>query len=235
MNSRFQKSELPNSEAVLALRQPIIKRALIIQGGFPPHKPKEVADILAGLLKQENYEVEIADTLDVLLDNKKMQAADLIVMNWTNGIITKEQLRNLLYAVYYNGTGLAGMHGGMGDTFRCEIDYQLMAGGHYVAHPGGKRLTYSVQNTQPAHPIMQGISDFTVTTELYYMMVDPAIQVLAASHYCGVPVPVVWTKGYGQATVFYCSLGHSLDIVTLPQVMAIMRRGMLWASRRIES
>jgi type 1 glutamine amidotransferase len=30
--------------------------------------------------------------------------------------------------------------------------------------------------------------------------------------------------------VFYCSLGHHADIVALPPVLTMMRRGMRWAA-----
>jgi type 1 glutamine amidotransferase len=215
------------------------KKALIIQGGYPPHRPKEVADILAALLRQENFEVEISDTLDSLLDREKLMQTDLIVPDWTLGTITKEQLTSLLDAVS-NGTGLAGMHGGMGDAFRCEIDYQLMVGGQFVAHPGGAGITYQVRMSNRDNPITAGIRDFVVTTEQYYMLVDPANEVLATSSFNKVHppevwrqvvMPVVWTKKYGKGRVFYCSLGHSLDVVTKPEVLTLMQRGMVWAAR----
>jgi type 1 glutamine amidotransferase len=215
------------------------KKALILQGGYPPHKPKEVAEILAALLREENFQVEISDTLDSLLDRGKLMRTDLIVPNWTAGTITQEQLRSFLDAVS-NGTGVAGMHGGMGDAFRGAIEYQLMVGGQFVAHPGGAGVTYQVHIRNRDHPIMMGIRDFTVTTEQYYMLVDPANEVLATTYFNRVHppevwretvMPVVWTKKYGRGRIFYCSLGHSLDIVTKPEVLTMMKRGMVWAAR----
>ncbi|WP_373232707.1 ThuA domain-containing protein [Cohnella sp.] len=216
------------------------KNALILQGGYPPHRPKEVAEILARLLRQQgNFKVEISNTLDSLLDREKLRQTDLIIPNWTAGTITEEQLRSFLDAVS-NGTGVAGMHGGMGDAFRCEIDYQLMVGGQFVAHPGGAGITYEVHITHRDHPIMAGIRDFMVTTEQYYMLVDPANEVLATTYFNRVHppevwrevvMPVVWTKKYGKGRIFYCSLGHSLDIVTMPEVLTMMKRGMVWAAR----
>ena len=35
------------------------------------------------------------------------------------------------------GVGVAGWHGGMGDAFRNNTEYQFMVGGQWVAHPGG--------------------------------------------------------------------------------------------------
>jgi type 1 glutamine amidotransferase len=216
------------------------KRALILQGGWPGHHPEEVSAVLAGILREEGFEVEISETLDVLLDRQKLRQIDLIVPNWTMGEITGEQLAGFLEAVE-NGTGVAGLHGGMGDAFRGEIQYQLMTGGQFLAHPGNELAAYKVEIVDPDHPIMEGIQDFAVTTEQYYMMTDPANHVLAVSRFTHkappvvwreVTMPLAWIKQYGKGRVFYNSLGHSIDIIKRPEVMTMMRRGMVWASRQ---
>jgi hypothetical protein len=91
------------------------------------------------------------------------------------------------------------------------------------------------------HFITQGVSDFTVSTEHYYLHTDPANRVLATTrfpvadgpHAANGPVdmPVVWTKYYGQGRVFFCSLGHHADIVRIPEVERLCLRGLLWAAR----
>jgi uncharacterized protein len=51
-------------------------------------------------------------------------------------------------------------------------------------------------------------------------------------------MPVVWTKRWGLGNVFYNSLGHQANIVAMPEVSLIMRRGFLWAAegkKRIEN
>src|SRR5690606_27904282 len=82
--------------------------------------------------------------------------------------------------------------------------------------------------------------DFTVKTEHYYLHVDPAVEVLATTRFPLVPgphslnkpvdMPVVWTKRWGAGRVFYCSLGHQANVVALPQVSELMRRGFLWCA-----
>ncbi len=42
--------------------------ALIIQGGWEGHSPAAFADAYAGMLRDEGFSVEVADSLDVLLD-----------------------------------------------------------------------------------------------------------------------------------------------------------------------
>lgn len=217
-----------------------MKQALIVWGGWHGHEPEEVAGILAGLLREEQFEVVISDTLDSYTDEELMAKTDLIVPIWTMGTIEKAQLKGLLTAVE-RGAGIAGCHGGMSDSFRNEVDYQFMVGGQWVAHPGNDGVKYTVNISDPTHPLMVGIEDFEVVSEQYYMHVDPAITVLATTrfpvvdgpHAVNKPVdmPVVWTKLYGKGRVFHCTLGHVANIVRMPQVLTIMKRGMVWAAR----
>jgi hypothetical protein len=217
-----------------------LKKALIFQGGWQGHEPKEVADILAGLLREENFEVTITDTLDTLKDADLLRSMDLIVPCWTQGTIEPDALRNLMNAVE-EGTGLAGLHGGMADSFRMATSYQFMVGGQWVAHPGNDGVRYTVHIVDKNHPLTEGMEDFEVESEQYYMHVDPAIKVHATTRFPvadgphvpngTVDMPVVWTKYWGKGKVYYCSLGHVAGIVRMPEVLLLMRRGMTWAAR----
>ncbi len=209
-----------------------MKQALIVWGGWEGHEPREVAEVLAGALEGEGFDVEVADTLDAFRDEEKLKGLDLIVPEWTMGEIEPEQLKPLLAAVT-SGVGIAGLHGGMGDAFRQQTEFQFMVGGQWVSHPGGGGVTYAVEITKPEDPIVAGIEDFEVTSEQYYMHVDPNNEVLAVTvfpDYGPAGVPVVWKKMYGEGRVFYSSLGHSADVAAQPEPLAIMTRGMKWAA-----
>jgi hypothetical protein len=208
-----------------------MKKALIVQGGWLGHQPAEVADLLATALRKRNFEVEISDTLDSFKDSTKLKAWELIVPIWTMGTIAKEQLTPLLEAVK-SGVGIGGVHGGMADAFRNETEYQFMVGGQWVAHPGGDGVEYEVHIVDHTHPITAGLADFTVKSEQYYMHVDPAITVLATTHFGETVMPVTWITRYGKGRVFYCSLGHQANIVAMPPVLEMVTRGLLWAAER---
>jgi type 1 glutamine amidotransferase len=211
-----------------------------VWGGWDGHEPEQVAGIFARELRACGFDVEVADTLDSLIDGERLRGLDLIVPVWTMGTITKEQLQPLLAAVE-SGVGLGGCHGGMCDSFRDATDYQFMTGGQWVAHPGGDGVHHTVRITDPAHFITAGSpAEFAVRTEQYYMHTDPANRVLAVTRFPTVegphspngPVdmPVVWTKYYGRGRIFYCSLGHHADVVAQPEVLRLCRRGLLWAA-----
>lgn len=206
-----------------------MKKALIVYGGWEGHAPAVVADILAEVLRRENFVVALSDTLDAY-KTLPLPEFDLIVPNWTMGSIQRDQLQPLLDAVR-GGVGLAGLHGGMCDSFRSEPDYQFMTGSQWVAHPGNDGVRYQVHLDGAPSPITEGIGDFEVVSEQYYLHVDPGITVLATTRFGEVVMPVVYTKMWGEGRVFYCSLGHQPNIVQMPQTLELMRRGMLWAAR----
>jgi len=213
------------------------KRALVTWGGWLGHEPEQCAALFAPWLREQGYDVTVSTTLDTYLDTAFMGALDLIVPIWTMSAITKEQLAGLLGAVR-TGVGIAGWHGGMGDSFRDAVDYQFMVGGQWVAHPGNI-IDYRVQITNHADPITRGLPDFAMHSEQYYLHVDPANEVLATTTFTGahapwidgVVMPVVWKRQYGTGRVFYSSLGHVRRDFDVPEVLALTQRGMLWASK----
>ncbi len=210
-----------------------MKRALIVQGGWQGHEPKQVSEVLARALRENGFEVEVSDTLDSFKDEERLRSLDLIVPEWTMGAIEREQLPPLLAAVR-SGVGIAGVHGGMGDAFRYETEYQYMVGGQWVAHPGGDGVEYEVHIEDVPSPITEGLDDFPVCSEHYYMHVDPGNQVLATTRFGDVIMPVAWTKTYGRGRVFYCSLGHVAQVFDqAPEILTLVTRGMLWAAEAL--
>lgn len=215
------------------------RKALIVQGGWEGHQPKEVAEVFRAALTEDGFDVEVSDMLDSFLDETKLAATSLIVPIWTMGKITGEQCGGVCKAVI-EGAGIAGCHGGMCDAFREATEWQFMTGGQWVAHPGNDQTNYRV-NITAAHAITQGIVDFDVCSEQYYLHVDPAVKTLATCRFPvadgphvgngSVDVPVVWTKVYGKGRVFYNSLGHTAAVVKSEPNLTLMRRGFQWAAR----
>ncbi len=212
------------------------KKVLYVWGGWAGHEPKQSVDVFVPWMRSEGAEVIVSETLDSYLDEKLMESLDLIVQIWTMGSITNDQEAALLKAVE-RGVGLAGWHGGTGDSFRNNVNYQFMIGGQWVAHPGGV-IDYSVNITNSKDPVTKGLSDFNMHSEQYYMHVDPNVKVLATTSFTGEHaawiegsvMPVVWKKYYGNGRVFYSSLGHVMADFEVPQALEIQKRGIRWAS-----
>jgi type 1 glutamine amidotransferase len=212
------------------------KSALIVWGGWEGHTPEQSARFVGGLLEAHGFAVTIEGTTEAFAD-AELGRYDLIIPAITMSRIEREELTNLLAAVRA-GSGLAGFHGLMCDTFRNEPDYQFMTGGQWVAHPGNI-IDYNVNISAPDDPIMTGIGDFPYRSEQYYMHFDPSVEVLATTTFSGdvfeeingVVMPVVWKRRYGKGRVFYSSLGHVAEEFQVPQMRTIFERGALWAAR----
>ncbi|MGL4489607.1 MAG: ThuA domain-containing protein [Rhizobiaceae bacterium] len=212
------------------------KKALIVWGGWEGHTPERSATIAREILETHGFQVSLESTTAAFAD-ADLARFDLIVPCITMSDIEKPEVDNLT-ATVRAGTGLAGFHGTMCDSFRKETEYQFMTGGQWVSHPGNI-IDYTVNITRSDDPVMVGISDFPYRSEQYYMHVDPANEVLATTTFTdehfeginGVVMPVVWKRKYGKGRVFYSALGHTADEFEVPQMKLMFERGMLWAAR----
>jgi uncharacterized protein len=210
--------------------------ALIVAGGWEGHEPRQCADLFAGVLRNEGFDVAVEDSLDRFAD-PSLKDFDLIVPVYTQSTITKEQEAGLLGAIKA-GTGIGGWHGGMADAFRNNTEYQFMVGGQWVAHPGNI-IDYTVNIRVHDDPITGGLADFRMHSEQYFLHVDPSNEVLAtttfsgeyASWIAGTVMPVAWKRHYGSGKVFYCSLGHVASDFDVPEARTLVRRGLVWAAR----
>lgn len=228
------------------------RRALVVRGGWDGHSPIEGTDLFRPFLAENGFDVRVADSNEIYADPDEMDRIDLIVQSVSMSDISKDALKGLRRAVE-RGTGLAGWHGGIVDSYRDETDYLQLVGGQFVTHPAvhpdervGKPSdsflphTVSVTDVGREHAIMAGIDDFSLRTEQYWVLTDDLNDVLATTthpvqtfHPWHRPVtsPAVWTRRWGRGRVFVATPGHDLAVLRESNVHTIIRRGMLWAGR----
>ncbi len=229
------------------------RRALVTRGGWEGHAPKAATELFIPFLERNGFQVRVSASLDVYADADYLPTVDLIVQCWTMGTIGADELAGLRAAVAA-GTGLAGWHGGIADSFRDSTDYLHLIGGQFAAHPGkppGEQVpddpaNYFVEHRieiAPAaadHPIVTGVGDFDVVSEQYWVLSDTYNDVLATTTQQVRPgdpwsrqvvSPAVWTREWGKGRVFVATPGHDVETLRLPAVRTIVERGMLWASR----
>ncbi len=219
----------------------MIKKALIVWGGWDGHEPRQVGEIFASILKEEGFEVEVSNSLDSFGDLDKLMNLSLIIPVWTMSEIKNDYVENVSKALQA-GVGMAGCHGGMCDAFRNSTQWQFITGSQWVSHPGNDGTPYRVNIRKSSDSvIIKDMEDFDVKSEQYYIHVDPAVTVLATTRFPvvdgphaangEVDVPVVYTKRWGKGRVFYNSLGHVANVFDIPEARELMRRGFLWAAR----
>lgn len=216
------------------------QNALVVRGGWDGHAPAEAVDLFLPFLRDSGFDVTVEGSLEVYADASTMAATDLIVQCWTMGEILADELHGLRDAVAA-GTGFAGWHGGIVDSFRMATDYLQLVGAQFAAHPGGiVDHTVNILPSRADDPLVAGISDFALRSEQYWLLADDLNDVLATTtispgpddHWHGPVVsPAVWTRRWGQGRVFVCAPGHQLADLELPAVRTIIERGLLWAAR----
>ena len=220
--------------------QQLSRRALVVRGGWEGHSPAEATERFIPFLKDNDFSVEVSESLDIYLDAEQLSETDLIVQCWTMGQITDEQVQGLAAAVEA-GTGLAGWHGGICDSFRASAEYLQLVGGQFATHPDGvKEHEIVIAPDRADHPIVSGLTRWTQTTEQYWVLADGLNDVLAISRHSATDdtpwradyvSPAVWTRRWGRGRVFVSTIGHFPTDLDVPPVRTLTERGLLWASR----
>ncbi|MBN2441286.1 MAG: ThuA domain-containing protein [Spirochaetales bacterium] len=122
--------------------------------------------------------------------------------------------------------GFIGIHGAA-CTYLNSSNYLNMIGGSLLTHPEIQEYQFRVENKN--HPIMQGVEDFRLKTELFLLKEHSSYETLLTCEYLGFKRPVVWCKPYGQGRVFYCALGHTVDDLENEQVQKIIINAVKWS------
>jgi uncharacterized protein len=217
-----------------------VRRALVVQGGWPGHAPAEATELFTPFLKESGFDVTVTETLEAYADADYMAGVDLVIQCWTMGEILPDEMHGLRTAVAA-GTGFAGWHGGIVDSFRMATDYLQMVGGQFAAHAHDLvHHTVAVAPEHADHPIVAGIERIDLFSEQYWVLTDNACEVLATTTipprdddpwHEPIVSPVVWTRRWGAGKIFVCAEGHQLADLETPAIRTIIERGLLWASR----
>jgi type 1 glutamine amidotransferase len=217
-------------------------RVLYLFGGWPGHNPYGTAEWARGLFEELQFEVD--ETNDIYSLDQDLTRYDLLVLNWNNGLLaealTPSTEQHLLSAVEA-GTGVAAWHGA-GAAFRLSVKYHWLLGADVLDHPAGEgvRHPYRMTITDRDHEVTQGLDDFDVASEQYYMNVDPNVHVLAEARFDGLHMPwiegrrmpQIWTNQWGSGRVFYNAIGHYIEDLQSPAVTQITKQGFAWAARQ---
>ena len=225
--------------------------ALVVRGGWDGHEPEQTTDFFIPFLQANGFTVRVEGSPAIYTDDAFMDTVDLVLQINTMSTIEWEEFAGLQRAVL-RGAGFAGWHGGIADAYRNNADYLHMVGGQFAHHAGkdpaeriGEQsdnyIPYTVHITElgATHPITQGIDDFDLVTEQYWVLSDEYNDVLATTTqevrpwdawHRPVTAPAIWVREWGQGRVFVSAPGHKLDVVQNPSVRTIIERGLLWAA-----
>lgn len=157
---------------------------------------------------------------------------DVVLFFTDIGVLTEQQEQSLLRFIDQGG-GFFGLHTAAASFQECE-GYHGMLNAFFDGH--SKYMDFSVTVTDPDHPITRGISDFTITDELYYLKHDPA----RSHHLMQAYDPtkdathvMAFTHTFGDGRVFFFALGHDEAALENTSFQEIVRRGVLWTGGRL--
>jgi type 1 glutamine amidotransferase len=229
------------------------RTALVVRGGWDGHAPVQATDLFIPHLVDNGFAVRVEDSPEIYADTDYLAGVDLIMQCMTMSSIERDQLAGLQGAIAA-GTGFAGWHGGIADSYRNSSDYLHLVGGQFACHPGkpveehvpgdpaNNYVPYVINILPEAadHPIVAGLGDFELVTEQYWVLSDDYIDVLATTTqkvrpgdpwHREVTSPAIWTRQWGEGKIFVATPGHSVDVLQNDTVRTIIERGLLWAAR----
>jgi type 1 glutamine amidotransferase len=229
------------------------RHALVVRGGWSGHQPVETTELFIPFLMEHGFSVRVETSPQIYANPDYMPTVDLIVQTMTMSTIETNQFLGLRTAVEA-GAGMAGWHGGIADSYRNTTQYLHMIGAQFAEHPGkhpdertGEQsdnyVPYTINITELGrqHPITQGIDDFALVTEQYWVLYDDYLDVLATTTQAVRPwdpwhrpviSPAIWTRRWGKGRIFVSTPGHRVEVLQDPNMRMIIERGLLWAARR---
>lgn len=216
-------------------------RALILSGGGryadPWHPFAETSARLAELLRGQGLDVEVSEEVDARMAALTTDDPDLLVLNVGDPAHTgtpdpeaEARGRAGLLAHLERGRPLLVSHV-TSTSLRGVPEWEAILGGVWVRdtsfHPDYGPATIRVHADRD--PIVAGLGDFAVTDERYTdLRIDPAVEALATHEHDGREHPLIWTRRYGDAKVFYDALGHDAASYDAPEHREILERAVRW-------
>ena len=200
-----------------------------IEGIYHVHigQGKFIADMLS---QSDGISADVEWNYQILAD--KLDDYDALLFYTDIGVLTSAQEIKLLDFIN-RGDGFIDPHTAAASFRECE-GYHDMLNAFFDGH--SKYMDFTVNIIDNKEPITQGLEDFVVTDELYYLKHDPTIShhLMEAYDPAKDEVHVIaFTHEYGNGRVFYFALGHGMAATKNPSFQKILRRGVLWSGQRL--
>ena len=126
------------------------------------------------------------------------------------------------------GGGFLAVHSGLAYTRERNSEYVDLVGSIFRGHP--PRCTVNLHVTEPEHPILEGISDFTIRDEHYNMemVCDDAEIFMESTSEKGGRQPAGYTRVMGKGRLCALTPGHTLDVWENASFKKLFTNAMEW-------
>ena len=218
-------------------------KLLMISGGMD-HPFVVTTPIIEDFLKAAGHDVRVTEDASVLKEPVNMKSYDALVFNtkresifrFNHGLFNwseKEQVG--IKEFISSGKGLVCLH------ISCYLDlswpdYHDITGGGWIDYkshhsPYGEVI---VNVSDPKHPGVHGVADFTTDDELYMGMGcrdDNDVFITGTTEdFPGGAFPLGWTRKYGDGKVFVLLLGHDGQSCQTVEFQKIVLNGVDWVT-----
>ena len=178
----------------------------------------------------DTIEADFSRDYNALAD--RLEKYNTVLFYTDVGELTEAQETGLLDYIRAGG-GFFGLHTAAA-SFRDSEGYHGMLNGFFNGH--SPYMDFTVNVSDPNHPITEGLSDFQATDELYYLKHNPE-----ASHHLMHAYDetkdethvMAFHHTYGDGRVFYFALGHDMAVLENSSFQTVIHRGALWAGNRL--
>ncbi len=201
-------------------------RVYLVCGGLYHDFDYAQTELLAHLKKYPNIRSKVGVDYS---NTEAIKQSDAII-TYTTDVIPNDVEQDALEEFLENGGRWFALHGtnskieideaGYASSPRTAPRFMALLGTQFIAHP--KKGVFTVQVTQPQHPLVAGVSDFEVDDELYLVETHGDIDVLLHTHFNGKAMggfverdffsdemrPIMYTKRVGAGAILYLNLGH---------------------------
>jgi type 1 glutamine amidotransferase len=243
------QSEIPGPLASVSMPWPPMH--IYLRGGLKSHGPglHDYPQFMADWSKLLTERGAIVDGSFHFPTLAELNGVNVVVMYKGDAGYMSSDERATLEAFLKRGGGLVSIH----DTL-CGDDPQYQANILGGAKKHGERnfsqgeLAYTISDNE--HPIMKGMSDFSITDEAFFLITKPTLspqglKVLAtttipksnaAGDHAGEVVPQIWTyeRPFGLGLTFRSFVwmqGHTYTNFSDPRVQPMLLRGIAWAAK----
>lgn len=205
----------------------ILKKLLVIgdYDNAPYHPLSAIEEQLESILSEENL-LEIKTDYNALDCNelKSYQTVISYTDCWNNE--PAEGFAAALQTYVINGGSLLLIHNGI--SLQNKYELAQMIGAKFTGHPARTTLEYAEFNRE--HPIMSGITEFSLFEEPYQFEFDAFTNktTLFYYEYEGNKYPAAWAHTYGKGKVVYLSPGHDNSIFECSEYRNIIKNSVYW-------
>ncbi len=198
------------------------------------------------------FDVTVSVDMKVFEAENLEQYDAILFNNTTNLSFEDPEHRRSLLEFVRSGKGVIGIHGAT-DNFSNWPEAAAMMGGLFDGHPWGAGGTWAVKIDEPDHPLNRSFERkaFLIGDEIYQIkgpysrdthrvLLSLDMSNLRNHQVEGIKredddFAISWIRPFGEGRVFYCSLGHNLEVLRNEAVLGHYLAGIQYALGDLEA